>query len=67
MLMTIPKYIDATFAEGSKPSVRTVKNWLKADPPKLYGKQIANRWYVDPDKEIDYVPNELVLKVLRSA
>lgn len=59
-LMKVSQYRREHFAEGSRPSVNTIKKWV--DNGEVYGKVIGGMYYVDPDKIV--TANPLVDKVL---
>lgn len=45
MLEKISQFIDRKFAEGSKPTPKTVVGWIKSG--KYYGEQIGSLWFID--------------------
>jgi len=62
-LMTIKEYCNSRFTRASCPSARTVKRWIAQG--KLHGQKIGGQYYIDPDIDVLYVANELVVKVLK--
>ncbi|PCJ32164.1 MAG: hypothetical protein COA90_04110 [Gammaproteobacteria bacterium] len=60
MLMKISEYRETEFTDKSKPSINTVKKWVKNGW--VYGKVMGGIYYVDPEKTIPV--NNLVNKVL---
>lgn len=58
-LMTISRYIEQTFEEGSRPDPRTVKRWIEHGIIK--GCKIGRDYFVYPNTETN---NQLMKKVL---
>lgn len=48
-LMTIGRYIEQTFEEGSRPDPRTVKSWIERGI--IRGKKIGRDYFVYPETE----------------
>jgi|TARA_R100000322_G_C5422352_1_gene186559 hypothetical protein len=61
-LMKVSVYRKKRFAEGSRPSVNTIKKWI--DNGEIQGEIIGGMYYVDLDKIKP--ANHLVSKVLRN-
>jgi len=63
-LITIPKWRERHFEEGSAPDEVTVRRWLRTG--KLAGKKVGGTWYVD-ESEWLADGDELVRRVLERA
>lgn len=65
-LMTLAKFREQHFAEGSAPTEKTLKGWIEAG--ELAGQKIGGRYYVDVSAfDTPKVRNPLVLKVLKAS
>lgn len=58
-LMTIGRYIEQTFEEGSRPDPRTVKSWIERGI--IRGRKIGRDYFVYPETEAN---SQLARRVL---
>lgn len=63
-LMLVSEYRETYFTEGSRPSVNTIKRWIREG--ELPGKRMGSLYYVLIDQEVHATGSKLADAVLAS-